>query len=99
MAKIDRVYYMRVGLGAIAGIIAGFLIAPEFDNGTSVGIAFGMAVLFFGISLGISRGMTRGLSKERRKKAGYDGIVPFIFMNIVFMIIVYTALHQDSILK
>lgn len=43
--------------------------------------------------------MSKGLPREVRKKAGYDGIVPFIFMNIVFMVIIYTALHQSLIPK
>lgn len=90
---------MRIALGVIAGAISGFIIAPEFDQGTSVGIAFGVAATFFGISLGISRSITKNMPKEVKKKAGYDGVVPFIFMNFVFMIIVYTALHQAAILK
>lgn len=99
MPNPNSIYIMRVALGIIGGIIAGFVIAPELDQGASVGIAFGIAIALFGISIGISRSMSKGLPQELRKKAGYDGIVPFIFMNIVFMVIVYTALHQDAILK
>lgn len=90
---------MRIVLGAIAGVISGFIIAPEFDQGTSVSIALAVAIVFFGISIGISRNMTRNQPKDVKKKAGYDGVVPFIFMNLVFMILVYSALHQGTILK
>lgn len=90
---------MRIMLGVIGGVIAGIVIAPEYDQGTSVGIAIGIAVALFGVSIAVSRTMSKGLPPDLRKKAGYDGIVPFIFMNIVFMVIVYTALHQNTILK
>lgn len=99
MATPEKIYFMRVALGVIGGIIAGFAIAPEFDHGTSVAVALAIAVALFGVSIGVSRNMSKGLPKELRKKAGYDGLVPFIFMNIVFMILVYTALHQPPILR
>ncbi|AIC16561.1 hypothetical protein [Nitrososphaera viennensis] len=96
---LEKVYYMRIVLGIIAGTIAGFVIAPGTDQGTAVGMALGIAVAFFVISIAIGRTFARGQPKEVQKKAGYDGIVPFIFMNILAMVIVYTALHQGSILK
>lgn len=99
MATPEKIYYMRIALGVVGGIIAGLVIAPEYDQWTSVGIAFAIAAVLFGISIAVARNMARGLPKELKKKAGYDGIVPFIFMNLVFMIIVYTALHQGSVPK
>lgn len=90
---------MRIALGVMAGVLSGFIIAPEFDQSTSVGIAFGVAIAFYGVSVFLGRDFTRNMPKEVKKKAGYDGIVPFIFMNFVFMILVYTALHQADILK
>ena len=99
MATPQKIYFMRVVLGVIGGIIAGFAIAPEFDQGTSVAVAIVIAVALFGVSIVVSRNMSKELPKELRKKAGYDGLVPFIFMNIVFMILVYTALHQPPILR
>lgn len=99
MTSLDKVYYTRIVLGIIAGVLSGFIIAPEFDQGTSVGIAFGIAIAFYGVSIFIGRDFTRNMPKEAKKKAGYDGIVPFIFMNFVFMILVYTAIHQADILK
>jgi len=99
VATPQKIYFMRVALGVIGGIIAGFAIAPEFDQGTSVAVAIAIAVTLFGVSIVVSRNMSKELPKELRKKAGYDGLVPFIFMNIVFMILVYTALHQPPILR
>ncbi|MEO9364059.1 MAG: hypothetical protein ABI348_09180 [Nitrososphaera sp.] len=96
---LEKVYYMRILLGVIGGAIAGFAIAPGTDQSTAVGMALGIAIAFFLISLVISRTLAKGFPKEVQKKAGYDGIVPFIFMNILAMVIVYTALHQSTLLK
>jgi hypothetical protein len=96
---LEKVYYMRIVLGIIAGTIAGFAIAPGTEQGTAVGMALGIAIAFFLISIVIGRTLAKGQPKEVQKKAGYDGIVPFIFMNLLSMVIVYTALHQSTILK
>jgi uncharacterized membrane protein len=96
---LEKVYYMRLLLGIIAGVIAGLAISPGTDQGTAIGLALGIAVAFFVISVIIGRSLAKGEPKEVQKKAGYDGLVPFIFMNLLAMIIVYTALHQSTILK
>jgi hypothetical protein len=37
--------------------------------------------------------------RDKRKKVATEGIMPFIFLLLTFMIIVYTALHQSSIVS
>lgn len=99
MLSPDKIYIVRIMLGVIGGIISGLVIAPGFGQEVSVAIALAVAVALFVVSIVVSRTMSKGLPREVRKKAGYDGIVPFIFMNIVFMVIIYTALHQSLIPK
>jgi hypothetical protein len=97
----ERVYYMRALAGVAAGVITGFLAPFDpsgLDQGMSVGVAFGMAILFYFISLGIGRGIARNVPKDKRRKVATEGIVPFIFLLLTFMIIVYTALHQSILL-
>lgn len=96
---LEKVYYLRIVLGVIAGAIAGFAIAPGTDQSMAIGMALGIAVAFFVISVVIGRTLAKDQPKELQKKAGYDGLVPFIFMNMLAMVIVYTALHQSTILK
>ena len=99
MEVFDRVYYMRAIVGVVAGIIAGFVIPPEFDQTTSVGIAILIAIVFYFVSFGISKSMAKNVPKDKRRKVATDGIVPFIFLQLTFMIIVYTALHQAILIK
>lgn len=97
MQKLDRVYYMRSIIGVIAGLVAGFVIMPGFDQVTAVGIAVAIGVVFYIISFVVARASAKDLPKELNKKVATDGLIPYMFMLIVFMIVMYTALHQGSI--
>jgi hypothetical protein len=93
---------MGVAAGIVAGIVSGFVIplnasgAP--DQNISIGIAFGIAILFYFISLGVSKGIAKNVPKDKRRKVATEGIIPFIFLLLTFMIILYTALHQSILL-
>jgi hypothetical protein len=91
----ERVYYMRALVGVAAGIIAGLVIPLEFDQNTSVLAAVGIAILFYFISFGIAKGIAKNVPKDKRRKVATEGIIPFMFLLLTFMIIVFTALHQS----
>lgn len=99
MDIFERVYYMRALVGAVAGIITAFLVpfdpSGQLNQGASVLMAFGIAILFYFISLGIGKGIAKNVPKDKRRKVATEGIVPFIFLLLTFMIMVYTALHQS----
>ena len=95
----DRVYYMRAVIGAVAGIIAGFVIPVEFDQATSVGIAIIIAIVFYFLSFGIGKSIAKNVPKDKKRKVALDGIIPFIFLLLTFMILVYTAIHQSILIK
>jgi hypothetical protein len=58
-----------------------------------------MAIVFYFISLGIGKGIAKNIPKDKRRKVATEGIMPFIFLLLAFMIIVYTALHQSVVLS
>jgi len=95
----ERVYYTRAILGIIAGIIAGVVIPLDHDQGTSIGIALLLAIVFYFISLAVGKGIAKNIPNDKRKKVATEGIIPFIFMTIVFMVLVYTGLHQSILIK
>jgi hypothetical protein len=98
----ERVYYMRAMAGVAAGIIAGFLIPFEpgvFNQELAVGTTIGIAFVTYFISVGVARSITKNVPKDKRKKIVLDGVIPFIFLLLAFMIIVYTALHQSVVLS
>jgi protein-S-isoprenylcysteine O-methyltransferase Ste14 len=95
----ERLYYMRALAGVAAGIVAGIVIPPEFDQYTSIVTAILVGMVFYFASLAIGRRIAKNVPKDKRKKVATEGIMPFIFLLLTFMIIVYTALHQSSIVS
>jgi uncharacterized membrane protein YjjP (DUF1212 family) len=95
----ERLYYMRALVGVAAGIVAGIVAPGEFDQFTSIGTAVLVGIVFYFASLGIGSRIAKNVPKDKRKKVATEGIMPFIFLLLTFMIIVYTALHQSSIVS
>jgi peptidoglycan/LPS O-acetylase OafA/YrhL len=95
----ERVYYMRALVGVAGGIIAGFVIPVEFDQYSSIATTILIGIVFYFASLGIGRRIAKNVPKDKRKKVATEGIVPFIFLLLTFAIIVYTMLHQSSIVS
>jgi uncharacterized membrane protein YjjP (DUF1212 family) len=95
----ERLYYMRALVGVAAGIVAGIVIPVDFDQYTSIGTAILIGMVFYFVSLGIGRRIAKNVPKDKRKKVATEGIMPFIFLLLIFMIMVYTALHQSSIVS
>ncbi len=90
---------MRALVGVAAGIVAGIVIPVEFDQYSSIGTVILIGMVFYFVSLGIGRRIAKNVPRDKRKKIATEGIMPFIFLLLTFMIIVYTALHQSSILS
>ena len=99
MDIFERVYYMRALVGVAAGVVAGFVIPIESDQVTSVSTAVIIAIVFYIISIGIGRSVAKGVPKDKRRKVATEGIVPFMFLLLTFMIIVFTALHQSIVIR
>jgi uncharacterized membrane protein YjjP (DUF1212 family) len=95
----ERLYFMRALVGVAAGIVAGIVIPVEFDQYTSIVTTILIGLVFYLVSLGIGRRIAKNVPRDKRKKVATEGIMPFIFMLLTFMIIVYTALHQSSIVS
>lgn len=90
---------MRALVGVAAGIVAGIVAPGQFDQYTSTGTAILVGIVFYFASLGIGSRIAKNVPKDKRKKVATEGIMPFIFLLLTFMIIVYTALHQSSIVS
>jgi uncharacterized membrane protein YjjP (DUF1212 family) len=95
----ERLYYMRALVGMTAGIVAGIVIPVEFDQYTSIATAILVGMIFYFASLGIGRRIAKNVPRDKRKKIATEGIIPFIFLLLTFMVMVYTALHQSSVVS
>ncbi|HZA07291.1 MAG TPA: hypothetical protein VE619_06270 [Nitrososphaeraceae archaeon] len=94
LESLDRVFYMRAVLGLIAGIVAGFVIPPGTNQNTATGTVILIGMIFYIMSYGVAKSIAKNIPQTMRRKLVTNGIFPFIFMLLMFMIIVYTGLHQ-----
>ena len=90
---------MRALVGIAAGVMAGSVIQVEYDQSTSVGIAVLIAIVFYLVSFVVGKTIAKDVPKDKRRKVALDGVIPFIFLLLTFMIITYTALHQSILIK
>jgi NADH:ubiquinone oxidoreductase subunit 6 (subunit J) len=88
---------MRAILGLIGGAMAGFVIAPGTPQSNAIGIAIMIGAVFYIISYQIAKRIAPSIPKSDRKKLATNGIVPFIFLLLMFMIVVYTGLHEGLV--
>lgn len=95
MEQLDRVFYTRAVLGLIAGVIVGLAVGPGTDQPTVIGIALIIAIVFYIISYAAAKKVTANISRKERRKVATSGIIPFIFLLLMFMIITFTILHQN----
>ncbi|HEX2305979.1 MAG TPA: hypothetical protein VHH33_06795 [Nitrososphaeraceae archaeon] len=97
--QLDKIYYMRAFLGVICGIILGFIFnsmgassnSSVIPNSPSIIIV--VALFFYIISYVIAKRIGLRLKTEDRKKISTNGIFPFIFLVIMFLIVTYTGLY------
>jgi drug/metabolite transporter (DMT)-like permease len=96
---LDKIYYMRAFLGVICGIILGFIFnSMGLNSNSSVvpyspSIIFMVALFFYIISYVIAKRIGLRLKTEDKKKIATNGIFPFIFLVIMFLIVTYTGLY------
>jgi len=88
---LDRVFYIRAILGLIAGVITGFVIAPGTSQGNAAATALLIGIIFYVISYEVAKRLAKNIPNVQRRKLVTNGI----FLLLMFMIIVYTGLHEN----
>lgn len=89
---LDKLFWIRIGLAAIGGVIATFLfesIEGEERRWASIGF---MIVIFIASAV-IGKGMKIGLPPSDRKKIVTTGIGSFVFIYLFMWILSYTLVH------
>jgi len=95
----ERIYFMRALVGVAGGIVAGLVINSTLPFGYPSSsspylVSLGTGIAFYVVSYGIGRTIAKDVPKDKRRKVATEGIIPFIFLLLTFMIIVYTGLNQ-----
>lgn len=92
---LDRLFWIRVGLAAIAGVIATFLF-ESIESEERRWASIGFMIIVFIFSAVIGKGMKIGLPPSDRKKLVTTGIGSYIFIYLFMWILSYTLTHHPE---
>lgn len=82
--------------GIIAGIVSGLIISPNDSQPSNIGVFIGIGILFYILSHIVAKKISGDANlKTEKKKLILNGIFPFIFLMLMFLIITYTGIHQN----
>jgi hypothetical protein len=94
--KLNKLFWMRVGLAVIAGAIATFIFEDiEDEERRWASIAF-MIIVFIGTII-VAKGMKLQLPSSDKKKIVTQGIGSYIFLYLFTWIVTYTLLHAGTV--
>ena len=93
--KLNKLFWLRIGLAVIGGTIATFIfedIEGEERRWASIGF---MIILFFG-SIIVAKGMKMQLPSSDRKKIVTQALGSYVFLYLFSWIVTYTLVHSGS---
>ena len=91
---LDKLFWIRVGFGVLAGVIAA-QIGNSIDISSRPFLGLTVMVVLFMITRGIAKAMRIPLAPTEKKKLVMTGIGSYFFMFIFTWILVNTAMHPD----
>ena len=96
--KLDKLFWLRVGLAVIAGSSATFIFdSIEGEERRWASIAF--MIIIFIASIFMAKGMNLNLPKSDRKKLVTTGIGSYIFIYLFMWILTYTIINLPNELR
>jgi hypothetical protein len=90
---IGTLFWIRIGLGVLAGIISAVVGGP-IDVNSRPYMGFGIMIILFIVSYVIAKGMRIPLPASDKKKLITTGIGSYFFIFIFSWILVNTLMHQ-----
>lgn len=93
--KLNKLFWLRIGLAVIAGTAATFIFEDiEGEDRRWASIAF-MIVIFMGTII-VAKGMKMQLPSSDRKKLVTQGIGSYVFIYLFIWILTYTLVHAGT---
>lgn len=89
---LDKLFWIRIGLAAIGGVVATFLF-ESIDGEERRWASIGFMIMVFIASAVIGKGMKIGLPPSDRKKLVTTGIGSYVFIYLFMWILSYTLVH------
>ena len=94
---LDKLFWLRVGLGVLAGSLAAIIgSGPGFsDESSRVGLGFGIMIILFIVSYVIAKSLRIPIAISDKKKLITTGYGSYFLMFIFCWILVNTLIHPD----
>jgi len=89
---LDKLFWIRIGLAAIAGVAATFLF-ESIDGEERRWASIMFMIVIFIVSAVIGKAMKIGLPPSDRKKIVTTGIGSYVFIYLFMWILSYTLVH------
>lgn len=96
MEILDKIFYIRVILGAVAGCILGGFIRLGTPQNEVIAYIILTGLIFYIASYIAAKYFSKTLAKKNSRQIATNGIFPFIFILLMMMIVVFTAINQHA---
>lgn len=93
--KLDKLFWLRIGLAVIAGIFATFIF-DSIEGEERRWASIGFMIIIFIISIAIAKGMNLKLPKSDRKKIVTQALGSYIFLYLFMWIVSYTLVNVNN---
>lgn len=91
---LDKVFWLRVGLGVLAGSIAAMVGSP-LEVSQRMVLGFGVMIVLFIVSYGIAKSFRVPLLPSDKRKLATTGYGSYFLMFIFSWILINTIIHAD----
>ncbi len=95
---LDKVFWIRIGLGILAGILAAEIGDP-MDVSGRIGFGFGIMIVMFIISYGVARSLRIPILPTDKKKLLTTGYGSYFLMFIFSWILTNTLMHAETVIR
>lgn len=90
---LDKVFWLRVGLGVLAGTISAIIGSTMLHAHERAYTGLGIVIVLFIISYGIAKALRVPLPSSDKRKLVMTGIGSYFLMFLVSWILVYTIIN------
>lgn len=95
---LDKVFWIRIGLGILAGILAAEIGDP-MDVSGRIGLGFGIMIVMFIISYAIARSLRIPILPTDKRKLLTTGYGSYFLMFIFSWILTNTLMHAETVIR
>lgn len=92
---LNRVFWLRVGLGILAGAVSAF-IGGQMEVSQRLVVGFGIMIVLFIVSYGIAKGFKVPLLPTEKRKLATTGYGSYFLMFIFSWILINTIINAEA---